>query len=307
MGGAATLMLARARVIAGDIKLAHSVFALPFALLGAVMALAHGGSIDWRSAMMPFVMVVAAMVSGRSAAMVANRLLDREIDARNPRTAGRALPSGQLSTREAVTALVASSFLFVAFCAWFGIDRGNWWPLILSIPVLAWITLYGLLKRFTWACHLWLGASLAMSVPAAALAVEPASLSSAAIWWLAAAVFAWVAGFDVIYALQDIEVDRAEGLHSVPARFGWSGALAASRSLHAVAVAALVLAWSADIRLGAPFAAAVVVATLLLVLEHATVRRWGTSRMALTFFTINGCVSIVLGGAGVIGLILSAR
>lgn len=307
MDAARPPMLARARVVAADIKLAHSVFALPFALLGAVMALAHGGSIQWRSAVVPLLLVVAAMVAARSAAMVANRLLDREIDARNPRTAGRAIPSGRLRTHDAVAALLVSSSAFVAVCAVFGVLEGNWWPLMLSVPVLAWITLYGLFKRFTWACHLWLGASLAMSVPAAALAVAPPSLENPAIWWIALAVLAWVAGFDVIYALQDIEVDRAEGLHSVPARFGWTGALAVSRALHAVAAAALLLAWRSDARLGAPFAIAVALAIALLVLEQATVRRWGTSRMALTFFTINGCVSILLGGAGILGVALTAR
>lgn len=322
----------RAAVIAGDIKLAHSVFALPFALLAAVMALAapadrhargtgevmrraldasagrsaSGVGIDgWRDAATVLALVVGAMVAARTAAMISNRLLDRAIDARNPRTKGRALPSGRLGTRDAIIGLVVSSIAFIAICAGFGVLRGNWWPLILAAPVLAWITLYGLFKRFTWACHLWLGASLAMSVPAAALAVEPTSLSNPALWWLAGAVFTWVAGFDVIYALQDVEIDRAEGLQSVPARFGWSGALWSSRALHAASVACLALAWRSDERLGTPFAAAVVIATLLLVIEHATVRRWGTTRMALTFFTLNGCVSLLLGAAGIAGILLA--
>jgi len=317
----------RIGVIAGDIKLAHSVFALPFAVLGAVMALAPStnesadliGGIDG-GAFVPTVaeassngsvvlvlsLVVVAMVAARTAAMLANRLLDRSIDARNPRTKSRAIPSGRLSTRDAVVSFVVACGVFVLVCVLFGVLRGNWWPSILALPVLGWITLYGLFKRFTWACHLWLGASLAMSVPAAALALDPASLAHAAPWWLALAVLTWVAGFDVIYALQDIEVDRAEGLQSVPARFGWSGALWASRLLHVVSVAALVLAWWSDPRLGVPFAAAIVVAALLLLIEHATVRRWGTTRMALTFFTLNGCVSILLGAAGVIGIVLSS-
>ncbi|MBX3355821.1 MAG: putative 4-hydroxybenzoate polyprenyltransferase [Phycisphaeraceae bacterium] len=320
-----TTIIHRVRVVAGDIKLAHSVFALPFALLGAVMALrppaGHApdsraaasdaipaltaASNTWVDALTLVALVVAAMVTARTAAMIANRLLDADLDARNPRTKGRAIPAGRVSKRDAALLLVLSSAGFIAVCGAFGVLRDNWWPLLLSLPVLAWITLYGLFKRFTWACHLWLGASLALSVPAAALAVDPAALAMPSIWWLALAVLAWVAGFDVIYALQDIEVDRAERLHSVPARFGWGGALAMSRSLHAVAVASLVMAWWSDVRLGVIFAAAVVAASLLLLVEHATVRRWGTSRMALTFFTINGCVSLLLGAAGIVGVLLA--
>jgi len=293
----------RAQVIAGDIKLAHSVFAMPFALLGAVMALPIGESPAEMTLLLG--LVVAAMVAARTAAMIANRLLDRAIDARNPRTRERAIPSGRLRPRDAGMALVIASAGFIVTCSGFGVIRGNWWPLVLSVPVLAWITLYGMFKRFTWACHAWLGASLAMSVPAAALAVDPASLMQPALWWLALAVLAWVAGFDVIYALQDIDVDRAEGLQSVPARFGWRGALACSRALHLIAVIALILAWRSDARLGPPFAVAVVLASMVLLIEHATVRRWGTTRMALTFFTMNGCVSLLLGAAGIAGIVMA--
>ena len=306
----------RAAVIAGDIKLAHSVFALPFALLGAVMALAGSASgardalspsrIEWRLAVVPLLLVILAMVAARTAAMIANRLLDRSLDARNPRTQARAIPSGRLQARDALIAFIIACAAFVLVCACFAVLRGNWWPLMLSLPVLAWITLYGLFKRFTWACHLWLGASLAMSVPAAALAVDPTALANPALWWLAGAVLAWVSGFDIIYALQDVEGDRAEGLHSVPARFGWMGALWMSRILHLASVACLPLAWRSDTRLGTPFIVAVAIAATLLLIEHATVRRWGTTRMALTFFTLNGCVSLLLGAAGILGIVLHA-
>lgn len=291
----------RVSAVAGDIKLAHSVFALPFAVLGAVMALQADA---WRGAWLVLLLVVLAMIAARTAAMIANRLFDRTIDARNPRTQGRAIPAGRLTPRDALMALGLSSVAFVAIAAAFGVLRGNWWPLTLALPVLAWITLYGLFKRFTWVCHLWLGASLALSVPAAALAADPAALAHPALWWLAGAVLAWVAGFDVIYALQDVEIDRAQGLHSVPARFGWEGALWISRLLHLASVVCLVLAWRSDARLGTPFIAAVSIAALLLLIEHATVRRWGTTRMALTFFTLNGCVSLLLGAAGVVGVVL---
>ncbi|MFM7807855.1 MAG: UbiA family prenyltransferase, partial [Planctomycetota bacterium] len=157
-------------------------------------------------------------------------------------------------------------------------------------------------KRFTWLCHAWLGASLAMSVPAAALAMRPEAVALPVVWWLAGMVLLWVTGFDVIYALQDVETDRCEGLFSMPARLGVSRSLVLSLAMHVGAVACLVQAWRVEPRLGAPFAVAVGLVIGLLAVEHATVRRWGTTRMALTFFTLNGCVSLLLGTAGILGL-----
>ena len=171
------------------------------------------------------------------------------------------------------------------------------------MPVLTWLCVYPLMKRVTWSCHLWLGASLAMSPVAAALAVSPASLSAQpAIWIMASMVLCWVAGFDVIYALQDQDVDQREGLHSIPSRFGTTGALRLSRFLHLVAGAGLILVWWIDPRFGPVFLAAVVLACVLLLIEHLTVERWGTTRMALTFFTLNGVVSCVIGAAGILDL-----
>jgi 4-hydroxybenzoate polyprenyltransferase len=287
---------------ASDIKLHHSVFALPFALLGACLASVDGSGVPWSSLTGRLALVVACMVSARTAAMLANRILDAGIDARNPRTAGRAIPSGRLGMRAAIGMLVASSALFGAgaflFDAWFG----NPWPMRLALPVLAWLLAYPWIKRHSWMCHAWLGASLAMSVPAAALAVRPEALAMPAVWWLSGMVLLWVTGFDVIYALQDVEVDRREGLWSMPSRLGVERALMLSLAMHASAVGCLVAAARAEPRLGTWFWAAIGLVTALLVVEHATVRRWGTSRMALTFFTLNGCVSIVLGSAGILGL-----
>ena len=172
---------------------------------------------------------------------------------------------------------------FLAGCAWLGLDP--------------------LLKRMTWACHLWLGASLAMSPLAAAIAVQPETLMhQPALWLLSGMVLCWVAGFDIIYALQDVDIDRREGLHSIPSTFGFNGALWFSRILHVIAGGCLILAWSVDQRLGGVFLAASIAACLLLIVEHLTVRRWGTSRMALTFFMLNGVVSCILGAAGIIDL-----
>lgn len=293
------------RVVAVDVKIAHSVFALPFAVLAAFLAAARGGTIDGPRFAIALALVIVAMVLARTAAMLANRILDRRIDAANPRTAGRAIPSGRLSLRAVAVVLAAACAGFVLVAVAFGALLGNWWPALLALPVLAWICAYPLLKRVTSLCHLWLGASLALSPLAAALAVEPAALGDAAPWWLAAAVLGWVAGFDVIYALQDEAVDRDQGIHSLPGRLGGARALWISRLLHATAAGALVMTAQTSPRLGAIFTGAVAVVIALLVIEQATVARWGTRRIALAFFTLNGAISVLVGLAGVTDVILS--
>ena len=290
------------RAAAADIKLHHSVFAMPFALLGGCLAAATPDGLAWRAIVGPLALIVACMVAARTAAMLANRLVDADIDARNPRTAGRAIPSGRLSRPAAGVMLAISGGGFVLGAWAFDLAYANPWPLRLAFPVLLWLCVYPYMKRFTWLCHAWLGASLAMSVPAAALAVRPEAASLPTIWWLAAMVLLWVTGFDVIYALQDVDTDRREGLFSMPARLGNATSLAVSRVMHLGSALCLVEAWRTEPRLGTGFAAAVGVVALLLAVEHATVRRWGTSRMALTFFTLNGCVSLLLGTAGILGL-----
>ncbi|MCP3904347.1 MAG: UbiA family prenyltransferase [Planctomycetes bacterium] len=302
-------LLASIREVAVDIKIAHSVFALPFAVLAAVMAAAGGGgagAIAWPGFLGRLTLVALAMVFARTVAMLANRLLDRAIDARNPRTAGRALPSGRLSASFATAALAVSAALFMLVCAAFGFLYGNWWPLGLGLPVLAWISAYALLKRSTALCHLYLGSALAISPLAAALAVDPVALQQQpALWLLAVMVLGWVAGFDVIYALQDLEVDRAEGLHSVPARLGDRGARAVAALLHLAAATALVAAAIVDERFSTLFAAGVAIVVILLAAEHATVARWGRRRIALAFFTLNGIISCVLGALGAADVLMS--
>ncbi len=301
-----TALSGSARAVAEDIKLAHSVFALPFALLTAVMAAAPDGlgSIDIPRLTVQCVLVLMAMVTARTAAMLANRILDHRLDAANPRTARRAIPSGRLSVRGAVMWAAASGTTFIATTAGFGLLMDNWWPLALAVPVLAWISAYGLFKRFTSLCHVWLGASLALSPPAAALAVDPAALlAQPAIWLIAAMVLGWVSGFDIIYALQDEAVDRRDGLHSMPSRLGARRAMLVSRALHAGAITALVTATRTDPRLSGLFATGVAIVAVLLVVEHATVHRWGTSRISLTFFTLNGVISCLLGVLGIADVI----
>lgn len=292
--------------LARDIKLSHSVFALPFALLGLFMAAWPSpplSPITGGQLAISILLVIMAMVSARTAAMLANRWLDHDIDARNPRTAGRALPSGKTSPDTVLAGVLISILVFLVSCLLFRVLMDNWWPMILGLPVMAWLCLYPLLKRLTWACHLWLGASLAMSPLAAAIAVQPDSLiHQPALWLLSVMVLCWVAGFDIIYALQDVDIDRKEGLHSIPGAFGVNGALWASRTLHLIACACLLVAWLVDPRLGGVFLAASIAACLLLVIEHLTVRRWGTTRMALTFLTINGIVSCILGAAGILDM-----
>lgn len=292
--------------IASDIKLSHSIFALPFSLLAAVMAAKPTPASEIRPDRFAgqLLLVIAAMVCARTAAMLANRLLDAAIDRDNPRTARRALPSGRLSRGRAVQVFALAAVAFFAVAALFGVFFGNWWPLALAAPVLAWICAYGYLKRFTAACHFYLGASLAISPLAAAIAIDPAQLSQPALWMLAGMVLCWVAGFDIIYALQDVEADRRQQLHSVPSRLGPSAARVVSAFVHGIAIALLwSIALGNDERFGALFSVAAALVTLLLLVEHLTVARWGTSRIALTFFTINGVVSLVVGALGIVDVV----
>lgn len=286
-----------AKVALSDIKLAHSIFALPFAILAAFAA--RPPQSTWSTFAGQLVIVLACMILARTWAMLVNRLADRDIDARNERTARRALASGRLSPAQGWAIALTCAAMFVIGAAMFWLFFSNRWPSLLSIPVLAWIAFYSFTKRFTWLCHLFLGGALAASPIAAAIAIDPASLSrTPMLWSLAGMVALWVAGFDVIYAIQDMEVDRREGLSSIPARLGLHGALWTSRVLHAAAFALLVLAWRSDTRLGALFGAALVPIAGLLVLEHLVLARRGKAGLNMAFFTLNGIVSCLLGVAG---------
>lgn len=295
--------LAVARAVAADIKLAHSIFALPFALLAAFLARPEsdtparfGGKLG---------LVVGCMVFARTWAMLINRLADRGIDAANPRTARRALPAGRLSATQGSVATGFCAAAFVGLASLFGVCFANWWPAIFAVPVLAWIGFYSFTKRFTVLCHVFLGGALAASPICAAIAVDPASLThTPTLWWLAGMVLCWVAGFDVIYALQDLDFDRGAGLSSIPAALGPRGAAWVSRGLHAVAAACLVMAWRSDSRLGPLFATAITATLALLLAEHVVLVRKGLAGLDLAFFTLNGIVSCVLGAAGIADLLL---
>lgn len=297
--------LRRLTLALADIKLAHSVFALPFAILAAFLVAPRGSDgLAWPRLSLQLALVVACMVAARTWAMLVNRVADRRIDAANPRTARRAFASGQLSPRDGALLLSLSALAFIALCFLFGQLLGNFWPLALSLPVLAWIAFYSFTKRFTWLCHLFLGGALAASPLAAAIAIDPAALGSTpALAWLAGMVLCWVAGFDVIYALQDLDFDRQAGLSSIPARFGWRGAAWLARGLHALALACLVLAWRAEPRFGGIFLAGVGVVALALAAEHAVLARRGRAGIPMAFFTLNGFIALALGAAGVIDVL----
>lgn len=281
---------------AGDIKLAHSVFALPFAVLAA--ALAHRGAA--RSLAGPMALVAACMIAARTFAMLVNRLADASFDARNPRTRGRALPQGRLSRGAAGAMIAGSGALFVVAACGFGWTRGNWYPALLAGPVLAWLAFYSFTKRFTALCHAVLGVSLALAPLAAALAVDPGALSrTPAIVLLGGFVLCWVAGFDVLYARADIEFDRASGLKSLPALLGERGARRASLALHALAGLLLLGAWALEPRLGALTALGVAAALGLLTLQHARKDAGDTASQARVML-LNGIAGLVLGVAGTI-------
>ena len=289
--------------IARDIKLSHTVFAMPFALLGAFLA---AGWSDRFPRWGEFVLVVVCMVLARTVAMTVNRWADAGLDASNPRTAGRAVPGGKVSRRAMLGAALLTAFGFVAAAAGFWLFFDNAWPVLLSPIVLVVLGGYSFTKRWTWLCHLFLGFALAISPAAAAIAIAPGALANAmALWLLCAMVLCWVAGFDVIYALQDVEHDRSQGLFSMPSRLGVGPALWVSRGLHLLAIAALVGCVLVSDQLGVFFGVAVAVAAALLVVEHALV--WGskTNHLNMAFFTVNGVVSLLLGAAGIVDVVRS--
>jgi 4-hydroxybenzoate polyprenyltransferase len=261
------------------IKFEHSIFALPFALTGAVMAVR-----SWPSCSQIF-WIVAAMVGARSAAMTFNRIVDSGYDARNPRTRMRALPSGQLSLGFAAGFTVLSAALLVL--AAYMLNR---LAFELSPVALAVILGYSFTKRFTWLSHLFIGISLGISPIAAWIAlrgdVKPPILI------LGAAVALWVAGFDLIYACQDTDFDRKEGLQSVPSRFGIPAALYGSIVLHAIMLVLLVLLARIE-QLGWIGLAGLVAVGLLLAYEHALVRPSDLTRINAAFFTTNGYISVL--------------
>ncbi len=272
------------------IKFEHTVFALPFAYCG--MVLGSGGLPKARV----LFWITLAMVGARSFAMALNRLQDAAIDKKNPRTAGRALPAGLVTTPEALLFTAASlAAYFLAVSQLPGLCQKLW-----AVPLVP-MAVYGLTKRFTWACHFILGLCLGLA-PMGAWVAAADSLPPAGIWMLGIGVMLWTAGFDILYSCQDYEFDRREGLHSVPARFGIPAALRITKALHGLAVLFLAAAgfWFA---LGPLYFAGLALIACFLWYENSIVRPGDLSRMNAAFFTANGCVSIAAFGAVLISLI----
>ena len=278
------------------VKFSHSVFALPFALQGAWLA-AGGVPEPWQ-----LLWVVVAAVAARTAAMAFNRLVDRHLDAANPRTAGRELPAGALSAGRVRGLVLLAAGLFIG--AAFALNPLAGW---LSFPVLGVLFGYSFVKRFSFLAHLVLGLALALAPLGAWIAIRGSiDASMLPVLILAMAVWAWVAGFDLIYACQDVDHDREAGLHSIPARFGVGRALKAARLLHVLTVA-LLAAFTLSAGLGWIYWVSVAGAALLLAWEHSLVAPDDLSRVDVAFFTLNGWVGVALFGGLVLDrLILGA-
>lgn len=281
------------------IKFSHSVFAMPFALMAVFLAARnlHGKLPSAEQ----FILIILCMVAARSYAMTFNRIADADIDARNPRTRERHIPAGRISRDEAWRFLHICAGAFAAACAGFLFFCGNPWPLLLSAPTLALLAAYSYAKRVTYLAHYVLGAAIAFAPTAAWIAIHPASLGWTALA-LSGVVLFWIAGFDIIYACQDVDIDRRDGLHSTPARFGVARALLLSRASHVLAVA-LLIAVGLLAGLGMLYWAAVGLTTLLLIVEQSIVKPNDLSKVNLAFFTLNGVVSLVLGAAAIIDML----
>jgi 4-hydroxybenzoate polyprenyltransferase len=260
------------------VKFEHTIFALPFAYVGAFLAVSGVPSAH------DLLWITLAMVGARSLAMALNRLIDARIDAANPRTAMRELPSGAL-TAAAVVVFCAASLALYLVAVWQLDPLVRW---LSPVPVIAFVV-YPYLKRFTWLCHLWLGAVDGLA-PVGAWAAIKGTLPWQA-WALGAAVAAWVAGFDLFYALFDVDVDREQGLHSWATRFGERGAFAGARTLH-LATIALLIAAGVGLHVGLLYWIGVGCVAGLLGYEHTLVRPGDLRRLDAAFFTMNGVISV---------------
>ncbi|HVS70390.1 MAG TPA: 4-hydroxybenzoate octaprenyltransferase [Phycisphaerae bacterium] len=280
------------------IKFAHSIFALPFALIATFWAFrAIGVSPLSAAALERLALILACMVVARTWAMTVNRLVDRRFDAANPRTARRPSVTGAVSARFMAATLAACAVSFLAATAAFWLLFGNPWPLAFALPVLAWLGAYSFTKRFTALCHFWLGFSLGLAPLSAWVAIAGSDAGGAhlrTILLLTFGVTTWVAGFDILYALQDESFDREQALHSLPAALGRAGALHISRACHLLTLAAFfgvgvtggfhALYW---VGFGA--------AALLMAIEQSLVSPRDISRVNIAFMTVNGIVGLIFG------------
>jgi len=276
----------------GMIKFEHTFFALPFAFLGAILA-ANGLPTGWQ-----ILWITVAMVGARSAAMTFNRIVDREIDAANPRTSNRELPQGKLSVGFAWGFLIASIAIFVGAAYML-----NWLTLVLSPVALAFVLGYSYAKRFTSLAHVLLGIALSIAPSAAWIAVRGSLLDEIPIL-LSVFVLMWTAGFDVLYACQDLDYDRSAGLRSIPARYGIRSALRIARLFHLQAFIVLSIFYLAT-GLGLPALVGVFAVGILLIYQHTLVKADDLSRLNAAFFTTNAFVSVILLISFGIGVLLA--
>jgi 4-hydroxybenzoate polyprenyltransferase len=280
MRGGALRLFTRVRDYARLVAFSHTLFAMPFAASAVVLALREAHApLTWPRALA----MLICMVSARTAAMAFNRLVDRDIDAKNPRTQAREIPAGKVRKGEARALVLGSCAVFLASAATLG-----FWPRLLAAPVLLVLLGYSLAKRFTWAAHAWLGVALSLAPGGAWLAMG--CVPNLGIVTLMAGVVTWLFGFDVLYSLQDEHFDRSQGLHSVPARFGMGRALLLSAGSHVLTVAAFAYT-GIRLRCGAVFFVGVGLTAVILTYEHALVGRGRLEKINKAFFDMNAYVS----------------
>jgi len=281
--------------LARMVKLSHSLFALPFAASAVVLVARDAALEPWRLGL-----VALAVVAARTAAMAMNRIADRWYDARNPRTRRRELVTGEVSPRAAWGLLLGSAAAFVVAAALIS-ELTGW----LSLPVLGILLGYSYAKRFTWTCHLWLGVAQALAPIGVAIALTGEATPASVV--LGLGVGAWIAGFDVFYALQDMDYDREAGLRSIPARFGVAGSLAWARALHAIAILCVAAAGALGGR-GAGWLAGTAVLAAVLAAEHVYVAPRGNvrpDRINVAFFNYNAFASVAFALCALVDLALA--
>jgi 4-hydroxybenzoate polyprenyltransferase len=271
------------------VRFSHTLFAMPFALLSATLAWT-----DEPFRWLDLVGIILCMVFARSAAMAFNRVVDREIDAQNPRTAKRHLPAGLLSLRTVILFNIVCAAGFVASTVLFCLrEPPNPWPLYLAGPVLIFICAYSLTKRFTILAHFWLGASLMLAPLAAWIAVRGITHLETPLA-IAGAVLFWVAGFDILYACQDAEFDRKAKLASIPARIGIAASLRVALICHVIMLGLLFLLYFVSPHLGLVYLVGLILVAILLIYEHWLVRPDDLTRVNQAFFQVNGIISVGL-------------
>ncbi|MGC8540963.1 MAG: 4-hydroxybenzoate octaprenyltransferase [Phycisphaerae bacterium] len=300
-------MLKRFGTFLEMIKFSHSIFAMPFALIAAFLA-ARAIGLVWPG-WIRLGLIVLCMVLARTFAMTFNRLVDRDFDSRNPRAMRRPSVTGEVSAPFMIGTLLICGLLFIGATLLFDLVLGNIYPVVLAVPVLGWIALYSLTKRFTWLCHFFLGSSLCLAPISAWIAIVPphGPVLGVQVLLLAAAVLFWLPGFDILYALQDVDIDRKEKLFSLPARFGVAESLWISRACHFLVIVLLLafgLGVGGGLAMGPVYWCGFAAVVLLLVIEQSLVKPNDISKVNLAFMTMNGLVGLIFGLTTIVAILL---